>query len=65
MGRVRFYLALETAMRKGEILSLRWSDIDFDARHAHLDITKNGDERDVPLSKAARIGSAGNSGSLH
>lgn len=48
-----FYLALETAMRKGEILSLRWSDIDFDARHAHLDITKNGDERDVPLSKAA------------
>lgn len=48
-----FYLALETAMRKGEILSLRWSDIDFDARHAHLDMTKNGDERDVPLSKAA------------
>jgi integrase len=47
------YLALETAMRKGEILSLRWSDIDFDARQAHLDITKNGDERDVPLSKAA------------
>lgn len=48
-----FYLALETAMRKGEILSLRWSDINFDARHAHLDMTKNGDERDVPLSKAA------------
>ncbi|WP_257539181.1 site-specific integrase [Sphingobium sp. CFD-1] len=48
-----FYLALETAMRKGEILSLSWSDIDFDARHAHLDMTKNGDERDVPLSKAA------------
>lgn len=50
-----FYLALETAMRKGEILSLRWSDIDFEARHAHLDITKNGDERDVPLSKAAMV----------
>ncbi|NKJ00942.1 tyrosine-type recombinase/integrase [Novosphingobium sp. SG707] len=48
-----FYLALETAMRKGEILSLRWSDIDFDARHAHLDMTKNGEERDVPLSKVA------------
>lgn len=48
-----FYLALETAMRKGEILSLLWSDIDFDARHAHLDMTKNGDERYVPLSKAA------------
>ena len=50
-----FYFALETAMRKGEILSLRWSDIDFDARHAHLDITKNGDERDVPLSKTATV----------
>jgi integrase len=48
-----FYLALETAMRKGEILSLRWRDIDLAARHAHLDITKNGDERYVPLSKAA------------
>ncbi|WP_371425125.1 tyrosine-type recombinase/integrase [Tardiphaga sp.] len=48
-----FYLALATAMRKGEILSLRWSDIDFDARSAHLDMTKNGDDRDVPLSKAA------------
>jgi integrase len=48
-----FYLALETAMRKGEILSLRWTDIDYEARHAHLDMTKNGDERDVPLSKAA------------
>lgn len=48
-----FYLALETAMRKGEILSLQWRNIDFDARHAHLEITKNGDERYVPLSKAA------------
>jgi integrase len=48
-----FYLALETAMRKGEILSLRWADVDFGARHAHLDMTKNGDERFVPLSMAA------------
>lgn len=46
-----FYLALETAMRKGEILSLNWSDVDIEARHAHLDITKNGDKRYVPLSK--------------
>ena len=48
-----FYIALETAMRKGEILSLHWVDIDFDERRAHLDMTKNGDQRDVPLSKAA------------
>jgi integrase len=48
-----FYVALETAMRKGEILSLRWRDIDFEKRHAHLHLTKNGDERFVPLSKVA------------
>lgn len=48
-----FYLALETAMRKGEILSLRWTNIDFTARYAHLDMTKNGEERFVPLSRAA------------
>lgn len=48
-----FYLALETAMRKGEILSLMWSDISLSDRHAHLDMTKNGDERYVPLSTAA------------
>lgn len=47
------YLALETAMRKGEILSLTWVNIDFEARHAYLERTKNGEERYVPLSKAA------------
>src|SRR3546814_4891836 len=47
------YLALETAMRKGEILSLTWANIDFEARHAYLEPTKNGDERYVPLSNAA------------
>lgn len=45
--------ALETAMRKGEILSLQWRDVNFDQRFAHLDLTKNGEERDVPLSRAA------------
>jgi integrase len=46
-------LALETAMRQGELLSLTWSDIDFDKRIAHLDLTKNGESRDVPLSTRA------------
>jgi len=48
-----FYFALETAMRRGEILSLSWANIFFDERYAHLAKTKNGEERDVPLSKAA------------
>jgi integrase len=45
--------AVETAMRRGELLSLRWSDIDFSERVAHLQVTKNGESRDVPLSSRA------------
>lgn len=46
-------LALETAMRQGEILSLLWENINWDKRTAFLPTTKNGDSREVPLSKAA------------
>lgn len=46
-------LAVETAMRQGEMLSLTWSDVDLDKRIAHLDMTKNGESRDVPLSSRA------------
>lgn len=47
-----FLLAIETAMRKGELLSLTRDQVNGSV--AHLLKTKNGDERDVPLSKAAR-----------
>lgn len=46
-------LALETAMRRGELLSLRWENIDLHARTAFLPDTKNGDSRTVPLSTSA------------
>jgi integrase len=46
-------LALETAMRRGEILSLRWENIDYSKRTAFLQLTKNGDSRTVPLSTRA------------
>lgn len=45
--------AIETAMRAGEICGLKWADVNFTRRLAHLPITKNGDSRDVPLSKRA------------
>lgn len=45
--------ALETAMRQGEVLSLRWQDIDLVKRTAHLETTKNGDSRTVPMSTRA------------
>lgn len=45
--------ALETAMRQGEILSLKWGDINLLKQTAHLQTTKNGDSRTVPLSSRA------------
>lgn len=46
-------LALATAMRRGELLSLRWEHIDLKGRTAFLPDTKNGDSRTVPLSSVA------------
>lgn len=48
-----FLFAVETAMRAGEICGLKWQDIDFTRRLAHLEETKNGHSRDVPLSRRA------------
>ena len=46
-------LAIETAMRAGELRTLKWSNIDLDARTAILPNTKNGERRKVPLSSRA------------
>ena len=46
-------LALETAMRRSELLSLRWHLIDFDKLTAFLPDTKPGRSRHVPLSPRA------------
>ncbi|MBV37368.1 MAG: integrase [Rhodospirillaceae bacterium] len=46
-------LAIETAMRRGELLSLQWDWIDKDLRLVHLPDTKNGHPRSVPLSPSA------------
>jgi integrase len=46
-----FLLAIETAMRKGEILGLRWDQVA--GAVAYLPKTKNGDARSVALSQAA------------
>ncbi|ARQ46069.1 tyrosine-type recombinase/integrase [Oxalobacter formigenes] len=48
-----FLFAIETAMRAGEIVSLTSDDIDIDKRTARLKNTKNGTDRDVPLSSEA------------
>ncbi len=46
-------LAVETAMRQGELLGLKWGQVDLDRRIALLGDTKNGEARAVPLSSAA------------
>ena len=46
-------LAIETAMRRSELLSIRWEHVDLDRRSIYLDKTKNGLSRTVPLSPRA------------
>lgn len=48
--RVIIIVAIESAMRQGEILSLMWENINLRVGVAHLPSTKNGTSRDVPLS---------------
>lgn len=43
-------LALNTAMRKGEILNLRWDDIDFIEHFIHIRKTKSNVIRKIPMN---------------
>ena len=45
--------AIETGMRRGEILGLEWEHVDLDRRIAFLPLTKSGSSREVPLSTEA------------
>lgn len=46
-------LAVETSMRLGELVGLRWADVDLKHRTVQLAKTKNGESRTVALSSAA------------
>lgn len=48
---IRF--AIETAMRRGEIASLTWQNVDLERSTVYLPKTKNNEQRTVPLSPAA------------
>ena len=45
--------AVETGMRRSEILKLTWNTVNLDTRIASLYDTKNGDDRHIPLTKIA------------
>lgn len=45
--------ALETAMRRGEIVAIRWEHVDLERRSVLVAEAKNGHPRRVPLSRMA------------
>lgn len=47
-------IALNTGMRQGEILKLKWNDIDFDRNQIAVRDTKNGSNRVIVLSSVLR-----------
>jgi len=46
-------VAIETGMRRGELLGLKWTDLSHNRRVLSLALTKNGSGRNVPLSQRA------------
>ncbi|WP_081668601.1 site-specific integrase [Sphingomonas phyllosphaerae] len=44
--------AIETGMRRGEILDLEWRYVDLEKRTAHIPHTKTGHARTIPLTEA-------------
>lgn len=46
-------LAIETGMRRGELAGLEWSQVDLQQHVVQLKLTKNGDDRTVPLTVRA------------
>ncbi len=46
-------LAIETGMRRSELLAMQWGNIDIKNRYVLLPDTKNGESRAVPLSSRA------------
>ena len=43
-------LAITTGARRGELVSLKWADVDLKAGRAILHDTKNGEQRTLPLA---------------
>ena len=48
-------LAITTGARKGELLGLRWCDVDFDRQTAFISTTKNGEPRVLPLTDSVVV----------
>jgi integrase len=47
-------VALHTGMRKSEILNLKWEQVDLTHGFILLDITKNGERREIPIDNTVK-----------
>ena len=47
-------VALNTGMRKAEILGLKWRDVDIKRNILYLRETKNGEKREVPINEQVK-----------
>ncbi len=47
-------VALNTGLRKGEILSLKWKDLDFKLDVIYIRQSKSGEKREVPMNALVR-----------
>jgi integrase len=47
--------ALNTGMRRGEILSLKWENVDLLHGFILLDKTKNGERREIPINATLKV----------
>jgi integrase len=52
--RARVTVLLHTGFRRGELLGLRWRDVDFKAGVLTVPKSKNGDARHVPMASTVR-----------
>lgn len=46
-------VSIETGMRRGESMNLKWEDVDLPNRKVYLHTSKNGEARQIPLTKRA------------
>ena len=60
-----FCLAMETAMRRSELLAIHIDHVDWDRRLLHVPVTKNGVSRVIPLSNRALVILKGLSADTH
>lgn len=47
------HLAIETGLRRGELLNIRWRDVNFDTGVLHVPFTKTDKARTIPLTDRA------------